>query len=288
MTYPHLTAVAVLAFPALAFGQDCTRPWIDRAPVAITRTVEQDATLRAAADRIIPRLPDGTPDPSGTIGLVILGMSNTAGIGEAMKATLERARYAPPDLHPRLTFVNLAQGSQASAEWANPACDCWTAHMDAALANASVTRAQVGAVITMMTVKNPKQGPVETAAAFDTYHRQILELAAHHFPHATIAMPGANYYGGYDIGQDKTPEPHQWQQTTTLQGLQDTFRSPLALAAWHAWTDGERVRDDGLYLRCEDMTEGGVHQVRAAKQRFAANLIAWLWAQPWTLGWLRE
>jgi hypothetical protein len=139
----------------------------------------------------------------------------------------------------------------------------------------------------MMTRKHPKLAPAGNTAQFLEEMRTIHTRAETLFPFAELHLPGANYYGGYDTNQDKTPEPHQFEQARSIQALQDTWTGKPMLG-WHAWTDGERVRWDGLYLTCADMAEGGVHQAKAAKRRFGAWLRDWLWELPIAPGLLRQ
>jgi hypothetical protein len=272
MTRLQSTLVFVLAFvPSIALAQ-------------VGQSNERLIALTAAAAQIVPRSPTGDPDANGRIVLLTLGMSNTKQVSEGLRYVFRRETN---DLHPALTFVNGAQGGMAAAEWANPACQCWTT-LSAILDKAAVTDAQVAAIFLMTTVKHPRVDAPTTAAQFAVYTRQILTLIEARFPHVAIVIPAANYYGGYDVGQDKTPEPHQWQQTTTLPDIQETWSGRTVLAAWHPWTDGDRVRDDGLNLELADVTDGGVHLATSGKLKISRTLKAWLWAQPWTYGWLRH
>lgn len=282
MTRLKSTLVFVLAFvPALAFAQIAH---IDQAATMPAQTNEQLITLIDAAARIVPRLPDGTPDANGRIVFLVIGMSNTSQVASGLRFVFRRETT---DLHPRLVFVNGAQGGQAAAEWANPACICWE-RLPVILAKQHVTEAQVGGIFLMTTVKHPKTDPITATGRFIVYTRQILTLIEQRFPHVEIVVPASNYYGGYEARQAKTPEPHQWMQTTTLQGIQDTWTGRTALAAWHPWTDGDRVRDDGLNLDQADVTDGGVHLTTSGKLKISRTLKAWLWAQPWTYGVLRQ
>lgn len=273
-----------MLLPSVAGAQDCFRSFIGFDPVPVSRSAAQQAMGQAAAERIVPRLGNGSPSPAGSVAFLSIGMSNTSLVWNGVRLALRNE----PRILPTLKWVNGAQGGQAADEWANPACPCW-AKLDPILANKGETRATTQAVFLMVTRKFTHQDPATNAFLFRQRVLQILDILTERFPHLQIVYLTSNYYGGYDEGQNKTPEPHDYFEGRELQEVQDSYAGRLWVSSSSAylWADGIRPRWDGLTLLCSDVMDGGVHLSSAGKVKYGRWLLESFMADPTTAGWMR-
>lgn len=282
--------VMVWLLGALVSGQECFRDSIGLDPVQPTLTQAQwNAGLNAAA-QIVPRLTNGTPSASGKVVLLFLGYSNTELVGKGFIWAVNTFG----GVRSTVKIVNAGISGQTAEKWANPNHDAWS-RLATKLANAGVTPAQVGATFIMGTEGTKLVDSQANAAQFAQHMRQIrANLTAKGFTNRKIDYLSSNFYGGYDVGQDKSPEPHVYYEGLTLQGLQDESNAVWASAAsTYQWADGVRPRPwDGLTLLCPaDVKLDGVHLKYELNQPTIGALKygRWLYdnlrADPTTYGW---
>lgn len=278
-----LALLSSVVMTASASAQECVREFIGLGPVQPTLTLPQWNAGLISASQIVRRAPNGTPSPTGKRIFLPIGMSNTAHVFGAFQP------FAKPFLLPGTQLVNTAQSNQAAAQWADPGCSCWGVLLEKLVKVG--TPAQVGAVFLMLTNAYPTLPPQQNATLFAQHVTAVLGHLRILFPNLHLVYLTSNYYGGYDVGQDKTPEPHGHDEHLTLQGLQDAAiadgRPWVTAASPVLWADGVRPRPwDGLTLECADISGDGVHLSSTGKAKYGRHLFDALRADPTTYGWL--
>lgn len=265
---------------------DCLHNQIGLDPPIITRSAAQLTAGLAAAARIVPRLLNGTPQSTGQVVFASVGMSNTSNVWAGFRARLNQAGTAPASLK----WFDGTKGGHGAPQWADPDDECWT-EMTSQLTQRGFSSAQVQAIFMMLVTPFPDQTPEANAVRYQSDVLTILDLLEQRFPNLQIVYLSGNYYGGYDEGQNKTPEPHGYLENGTLQAIQDEYSGRLWVSASSTmlWADGIRPRVwDGLTLLCPaDVTNGGVHLSAVGKTKYGRWLYDALMADPTTAGWMR-
>lgn len=277
----------LLTGPGMAAAQDCFRDQTGLDPVLPTLTSPQWNAGLLAASQIVPRLGDGTPSGSGKVYVLAIGMSNTDRVWKGFS----QVATASGLLESHVKLINGAYSGKTAPNWADPTDDVWTRLITIKLANLGLTPAAVSAIFIMMTNGHPTLPPGENATLFaERMHAIRANLDAKGFTNRTIDYLASNYYGGYDVGQDKTPEPHDYYEGLMLQTIQDEAAGPVwasAVPGYH-WADGVRPRPwDGLTLLCADVDPDGVHLNKLIGQpKYGQRLFDALRADPTTYPWL--
>lgn len=201
----------LLGWPAVVAAQDCFRDQIGLDPVLPTLTAAQwNAGLNAAA-QIVPRLGNGTASTSGKVYVLAIGYSNTSRVFQGFMTAAQQSGV----LRSNVKLLNGAISGKAAPEWANPNDSAWTRLIDTKLANQGLTPAAIGAMFVMMTNGFSGLSPAENTELYKSRMRQIrANLTAKGFTNRKIDYIASNYYGGYDVGQDKVPgAPHVLRRT---------------------------------------------------------------------------
>lgn len=277
----------LLVMNTAAAGQDCGRDQIGLDPVRPSLTTAQWNAGLSAASHIVPRLGNGAPSSSGKVYVLAIGMSNTGRVWKGFSAVANQSGV----LHKNVKLINGAYAGKAASDWADPANDVWTRLIGTKLANLGVSPSAIAAVYIMVTNDHPTLAPAENAELFKARVRAIRQnLDAKGFTNRKIDYLAPNYYGGYDVGQDKTPEPHVYYEGLTMQALQDEATGPVWVSAvpGYQWADGVRPRPwDGLTLLCEDVDPDGVHLSKdIGVPKYGQRLFDALRADPTSYGWL--
>jgi hypothetical protein len=264
--------------------QNCANNSIGLNPVAVTRTPAQETAGITAASLITPRALNGTPSSNGKVVFLGVGMSNTSNVWNGFRAAMNNAGTAPSTLK----WLDATMGGMGAPQWADPSCECWD-NLDAKILKAN-SHAQVGAVFLMLVTPYPWQSPSVNAARYQADVEAVVGQLEDRLPNLKLVYLAGNYYGGYDYGQDKTPEPHGYYENLTLQAIQDshTGSSWVSASSSMLWTNGDTPRWDGLLLQCPaDVTDGGVHLSAIGKAKLGGWLYDSLMADPTTAGWFR-
>jgi len=254
----------------------------------------------AQAQAIQPRAADGSPDPAGKIGLISVGMSNTA----AEFSTFVRLANADPAKNEAVVVVNGAQGGWASNKLVSSGSAAYWQVLNERLAENGLTPAQVQVVW----LKEARSGiknepfPQEPQVLQGQLQTIVQEIKAR-YPNVKIVYLSSRIYGGYATGP-LNPEPvayHSGFAVKWLIAAQINGESPLnydpaqgdVAAPWLAWgpylwADGLTPRSDGLTWTCDEFADDGTHPGDAARDKVAGMLLDFFktdeTAQIWFLG----
>jgi hypothetical protein len=247
------------------------------------------AALALAAE-VVPRRPNGNPNPNGNTGLVSIGPSNTSQEMLAFMAT-------NPSPNPKLILVDGAQGQQTAHKWSNPASACWTV-LNERINAAGLTNAQVQvAWVKMLNYPRGLAWPAEKDL-LQAHLDATLRTLAITFPNLKIAYLSSWVYGGYSTsGDGVSGEPNAYESAFAVRGVIETQLagllpysgpervSPLLLWGPYLWADGIVPRADGLTWVCSDYEEDGQHPGPAGEAKAVEMLRAFFTTDVTTVPW---
>lgn len=238
-----------------------------------------------AADRVVPRASNGSPDTSGRVGFVSIGMSNT---NQEFDAFIDAARR-DGRMAPAVVLVNGAQGGVTASEWADPSDGVWS-DLDRRLAGSGLTRRQVQ--VAWVKLANRAQG-----AAADTYRQQLERDAVNvvrnlrdRFPNLQIAYMSSRIYAGY-ASSGLNPEPYAYESGFAMKSvISRQMSGQLPGRPWlgwgpYLWADGLRPRGDGLTWSCSDFASDGTHPSAQGRRKVASLLLGFLEANAGARQW---
>ncbi len=246
-----------------------------------------DAGIAMAA-LVKPRNTIGVPKNNGKMGLISIGMSNTA---------QEFGRFIglAPSPNPKLVLVNGAAGGQVAEAWADPACPCW-AELDARIAAAGLTNMQVGAAWVKLTTRTPTGEWPDSMLILQQDIETVLRALAVRFPHLKLAYLSSRIYAGYATN-NLSPEPYAYQSGFAVRGVIEKQLNGLLpfsgigrVSPWIAWgpymwADGINPRSDGLTWACGEFTDDGTHPNTVGRLKVAEFLRDFFQTDPTTAPW---
>lgn len=226
----------------------------------------------AAAGAIVPRDAQGRPDPSGTLALLSIGMSN---------ATMEFsafAKLAQSDAarDPHVVIVDGAQSGQDAPKWNDPKGPVW-AVVDDRLARRGVSDAQVGAIWLKQAIARPTSDFATYTRTLADDLRQIVAIAAARYPNLRQVFLSPRTYGGYAT-TDLNPEPYAYwsgyaDRSLILESVASPDQRPWIGWGPYLWTDGATGRSDGFTWTCDDVRPSdGTHPSDAGQRKIATLL----------------
>lgn len=254
----------------------------------------------AQAQVIQPRAADGSPDPAGKIGLISVGMSNTA----AEFSTFVRLANADPAKNEAVVVVNGAQGGWASNKLVSSGSAAYWQELDERLAENGLTPAQVQVVWLKEARSGIKNEPFpQEPQVLQAQLQTIVQEIQTRYPNVQIVYLSSRIYGGYATGP-LNPEPiayHsgfavKWLIEAQINGEPQLNYDPAqgdVTAPWLAWgpylwADGQTPRSDGLTWACDEFADDGTHPGDAARDKVAAMLLEFFktdeTAKVWFLG----
>ncbi|MCX7016879.1 MAG: hypothetical protein NTW86_30695 [Candidatus Sumerlaeota bacterium] len=253
------------------------------------------AGLRLAA-QIAPLDREGRPSPDGRIVMCSIGMSNTT---QESRSFL-KLFVADPEVNPRLTFVDSAQGAQTASKIQDPNFPYWNV-VNARLSDAEATPQQVQVVWLKEANGSPTEPFPEHAKKL--YDNMVGVLGNLHdkFPNLKIAYLSSRIYGGYAAGP-LNPEPWAYEEGFSMKWLiADQIAGKLELnydsakgavrAPWIAWgpylwADGLKGRKDGkvVWTR-DDLGPDGTHPSLLGREKVARLLMDFLKTDPTSRPW---
>jgi hypothetical protein len=254
----------------------------------------------AQAQAIQPRAADGSPDPAGKIGLISVGMSNTA----AEFSTFVRLANADPAKNEAVVVVNGAQGGWASNKLVSSGSAAYWQELDERLAENGLTPAQVQVVWLKEARSGIKNEPFpQEPQVLQAQLQTIVQEIQTRYPNVQIVYLSSRIYGGYATGP-LNPEPiayHsgfavKWLIEAQINGELQLNYDPAqgdVTAPWLAWgpylwADGLTPRSDGLTWACDEFADDGTHPGDAARDKVAAMLLEFFktdeTAKVWFLG----
>jgi lysophospholipase L1-like esterase len=236
---------------------------------------------------------DGRPSASGRYAFVSIGMSNTT----QEFGTFVPLANADPLKDPRLSIVDGAQGGMTAADWANPACSCWT-ELERRLRQVNLTAAQIATAWVKLADRQPSSGWPAYATTLRDETIVVLQHLKSRFANLQIAYLSSRIYAGYAT-TTLNPEPYAYQSGFSMRWViedqingsaQLVFDGPASRAPWIAWgpylwADGLRTRSDGLFWACSDFNTDGTHPAAAGRQKVADLLIDFVHSDPTAREW---
>jgi len=252
------------------------------------------AMTRAAL--VQPRDPSGAPSPTGFIGMLSIGMSNT---NQEYKA-FERIADVDAWRNARVVIVNGGVGGQSAEIIADPNANYWSV-VDSHLGVAGITPQQVQVVW----LKQAHGAPTtvvfpEHALALQKDLEEIVRILHGRFPNLQLCYLSSRIYGGY-AGTILRGEPLsyetgfsvKWLIEDQISGLpalnHDSAIGPIAapVLLWgpYLWADGTTPRSDGLTWLPADLEADGVHPSPSGEMKVAGLLDAFHGIHPTARPW---
>jgi hypothetical protein len=251
----------------------------------------------ALARQIVPLDAEGKQGPEGKIVLLSIGMSNTT----MEYQVFQKMAAADPDLNPRLTVADGAQGGQTTKMTGDPHSNFWNV-VDERLAKDNLTSKQVQAVWLKQANGRPTE-PFPTEALNlknDVLH--TLHNLHDRYPNLKIVYLSSRIYAGY-AECPLNPEPHAYEGAFSYKWLiadqiagkpelnYDPAKGPVRCPwlAWgpYLWADGLKARKDGLTYTRADLGADGTHPSESGREKVARQILAFLkndpTSQPWFL-----
>ncbi len=247
------------------------------------------AASRAAA-LVKPLDTDGKPSPSGKIGFMSVGMSNTT---QEFSAWVRQCRN-DKSLSPDLTLVDGAQGARTSIIWANPDADVWPV-VDQRLQAAGVSHAQVQVAWVKLAEGTPAargEFPKHAKMLQENIGKTIKNLSAR-FPNLRLVYLSSRIYAGY-ANTPLNPEPYAYESAFSVRWLiLDQLSSngldpktPVLLWGPYLWADGKTPREaDGVTYTRADLDRDGTHPSDIGRVKVADQLSAFFRNDPTTKPW---
>ena len=248
------------------------------------------------ASLVTPRDALGEPDGNGKIGLLAVGMSNTAG----EFADFTRLAAGEASINPSLVLVNGAQPGKVASEWIDPQADTYT-YVDNMLAERGVSPQQVQVAwikLTNFLINDFPNAQYQLQADLQT----ILHNLKAKFPNLAIAYFSSRTRS-YTYWQGLNPEPGAFETGFAVKWLVEAqINGDMALnfdpargaavapyIAWgpYLWADGHNPRADGLTWMESDMVRDCTHPSPQGEDKVAHMLLEFFktdaTAQPWFL-----
>ena len=247
------------------------------------------------ASQITPLDATGAPDPNGWIGLVSIGMSNTASeFSDFRKLALD-----DPEVNTRLNIVNAAQSGKVASYWVDPQNEAWD-NLDLMMAHRGVTDPQVQVVwikLTNFYMEDFPRRQLELQADLEI----ILRLLKEKFPNLKLTYFSSRTRS-YAYWQGAAgPEPGAFENGFAVKWLVekqidgdpslnfDPRRGPVLVPyiSWgpYLWADGENPRSDGLVWLQADMKYDCVHPSLAGRAKVANMLLTFFKSDVTAQGW---
>lgn len=250
------------------------------------------------SERIVARDANGDPDPSGLIGFVSIGVSNTKTEFDGFVEFVNRA----DGVNPQLVVVNGAQGSRALGAWAESSdANPWQ-NLDDDLQRAGLTAAQVQAAWIKLPANTRGTVSLEDAEPELAELREVLHIMNDRFPNLRVAYMASRVYAAYSPGENAEPKAYQhgftikWLIEEQIDGAAELnadeaagpVRSPWIAWGPYLWADGTTPRSDGLFYECADLDDDGIHPGEGVTQKVTALLFDHLSTHPTAAPWFLD
>lgn len=240
-------------------------------------------------------------DKDGRVVLLSIGMSNTSQVSMGFRRSLMEAS----GVHPRLTFVDGAQGGMVAAVIVNPddggrGAQYWRT-IDERLDQQGLSRAQVQAVWIKQADGGPNQGFPGYAQKLEQELRRIVQIVHERFPNVKLAYLSSRTYGGYAT-TSLNPEPYAFESGFSVKWLiekqlagepelnYDPKKGPVK-APWlswgpYLWANGATKRAaDGFTVEPADFIADGTHHSPQGMTKHGALLLQFFQADTTSRDW---
>lgn len=240
-----------LTFPGRLYDGSNTRP-----------SAHNTAGIAAAAE-VIRRDTSGNSSPSGKIGLMSIGMSNTKQEFGAFMDHID-ALQALGTVDNRIEGINAAQGGYDLDTWTDPDHDAWS-RIAGLLSTKSMTAAQVQVIWLKQAHAYPwltgtmDEFP-EHALVVQDEIITVCQIALEKFPNLKQVFISSRCYS-YTEDMDISPSPEPWSYEEgfgakwAIQDYIDGSLTDMPWIAWgpYLWCNGANVRSDGKAWELEDV-----------------------------------
>lgn len=237
------------------------------------------------AKNVVPRDSNGNPSPTGKIGLITIGMSNTRQEGDAWGAMLRR----DPEINPQLVFANCAQGGQTASKTIDEKAQFWTV-VDQTVKQAGITNFQVQAVWLKQADAGPTSGWPTYAKTLSTELGQLARIIRKRFPNSRLCYLSSRIYGGY-AKTKLNPEPYAYESGFSVKWcIQEQINGSASLAfaknpvaPWLSW--GPYIWGDATKWSATDFGNDGTHPSRTGADKVAKMLMDFFKSDSTTKNW---
>jgi len=249
------------------------------------------------AGQIMPLDADGNPDPSGTIVMTSVGMSNAA------MEFREFITWAEddPEVNPELLIVDGSQAGAVSDDWTDPDAPTWDV-VEQRLAHHGVTPQQVQVVW----VKQVRTGSGDFPEKAQVVQEDLATIARNlliHYPNVKLA-----YYSSrtrsYTYWQGLSPEPAAFENAFSVKWMIEaqidgdpglnfdpdagTVVAPHLSWGPYLWIDGENERSDGRVWLTSDLITDCTHPSESGVDKVAEQLLDFFKTDTTTAPWFLE
>ncbi len=272
----------------------------------------------AASARIVPRNSAGVPDPSGRIGVLLVGgplvgqVACGAGWEQDCDAGtfLDRLRNDKRIRNSSVRFINGASNSPDPSIWQLPSSQEYERIRATRLAPAGISENQVQAAWILLSNPQPFEPlPIPSADAYTMkiYLSSALRAMKKRYPNLAVTYISSSPYRGYSaagepygfedgltvrwtvVGQVETMRvasigPH-WD---TRLGSLNYEKGHVPWVSWgpYLWADGTNPRSDGLVWERQDFATDGERLTRSGIEKVSSRLLEFLLHEPTARNWL--
>ena len=270
---------------------------------------------RAAARQVRPLAPNGTPNPSGRVVLLSIGMSNasraftgfihlaahdhtlTPGLisrpapGSGGQGLLRRIHASEASLALDQQHAVLVNGAFPTFDAESMIRNSATYHriVDTDLADAGVTSKQVQAVWLYEAIANEHEPFPTDAKHLERDLDALIAMLTRDFPNLRLVYLSSREYGGYAV-HSINPEPYAYEsgfavKWTVAARMADPGTRPWVAWGPYTWADGTRARADGLTWSCADFAPDGTHPSLQGVEKLGRMLLDFFTTDPTTRTW---
>jgi hypothetical protein len=262
---------------------------------------QQEAAKKAIA-KIQPLDAKGKPSPSGKIGLVSVGMSNTT----QEFSTFVRLANGDAQKSDKVTVVDLAQGGKIPVAWNDPTGEqgkqVWGV-VDQRLKAADVSYEQVQVAWLKQALAGQAQFGEFPAHAHMLENDVVtsLQVVKKQFPNLQLVFLSSRIYGGYAT-TGLNPEPYAYEGAFSMRWIIDRqmkgdaalnwdsakgdVKAPVVLWGPYLWGDGMTPRKDGIVWTRDDLRDNdGTHPSPSGQKKVADMLVKFFHTDPFAKSW---
>ena len=311
---PVLAALLLLALARPAAAIDCTGTSTGLVPLidlgsgtyagfagglypgsSNARPAAHEAAGVAIANAIGPLDTLGNPDPSGSVVVVSIGMSNCT---QEFSTFVPKAN-ADPAKRANVRVIDCAQGGQTASIVRNPNAAFWDT-----VAARLRARGSAPAQVQVVWIKEANAGPTTGfPAAANTLRDDlggVVRTIRHELPNVKLAYLTSRIYAGY-ADTPLNPEPYAYESGFAVKWLieaqiagedslnwdssQGAVEAPWLSWGPYLWADGLTPRSDGLTWSCGMFANDGTHPGPAARNLVADSLLAFFKRDATTAPW---
>ena len=264
------------------------------------RPPAHEAAGVALAQQILPRDANGSPNPSGKIGMTSIGMSNT----EMEFGSFLQLAHGDPQINSHLVLVNGAAGGGVIERWVDPAnpfyAQTWS-QLETKIAAAGLTDAQMQVAWVKVTQQSYQPNFPQDMQTFQAELETLARLLKSRFPNLKI-----NYFSSrtrsFSYFRGLSPETSafengfavRWMIEKQINGDPSLNFDPsrgavrAAYLSWgpYLWIDGYNPRSDGRTWPLTNVDPVDcTHPTSAGQQAVAAMLMEFYKGDTTTIPW---